>query len=375
MGSSMNKYELFKKEIEEARHRETVAIPLPYVRIRQDLDIGRNMYYLVMGGTGTGKSAFTHWTFALYPYLWYRQHKKDTNIKLKIFVRSLERSFELTLAKWISMWIYLKTKHKVIVDPLQVISRRKSKMTDEHYELVKQGADFFANAEEHLELIAGDINPTGIYMHMKEWAEKNGTFQQSGKYEKDLYIPNDPNLITIYIVDHIGKVSTERLEGSSNKNKNTPNPVLTEKQKLDRTTSYLTQARDRFGFSPVVVQQTNRNQYAIGRRSALSLIPEKGDLEGTSKTGQDADSIIAIINPHEFQEKKWQDYNIEKTISSAGYSRFRGLSFIKTSWGGANFNMGMQFIGENGYYGEIQSPKSMTSDDYNLYFNIDHKKL
>ena len=58
----------------------------------------------------------------------------------------------------------------------------------------------------------------------------------------DHYIPEDPDEIKLVFIDHIGLIDTER--------------GMTLKQSMDKLSEYLAKSlRNRYGFSPVVIQQ------------------------------------------------------------------------------------------------------------------------
>lgn len=363
---NLTRWDQLRDLVQRGRDGNPIAIPVPFKRLKQDVDIAREMYYVVGGDTGTGKSAFTHFTFVLWPYMWWKTmvKKGETDIKLKIFIRSMERPFKFTAAKWAAIRIYMK--YKVLVDPLKILGRRRSQMADEHYQMVAEAFDYFEDAEDVVELIPGSVNPTGIFMQLKDWANQNGKVITEGKYKKR-YVPNDPNLITLIIADHVGKAKTERSSGQNS-------PMLTEKQTIDRLSDYIQEARDLWGFSGVAVQQFNRTIAAVDRRTKMDLTPELQDFLGTGNTLRDADVVMSLFDPYQYQVAEWQQYKVGLMTDTFGINRFRGLSVLKNTYGASPFHTGMQFIGECGYWRQLLLPKDMTEGHYSEYASLPNVK-
>ena len=99
--------------------------------------------------------------------------------------------------------------------------------------------------EEVITIIDGPENPVGIAKELKEYALQNGRIEQLDKHNK-IYIPNDENVVTLVIIDHIGLLKTTK-------------DLSTKKQVIDKMSDELRYARDFFGYSPAVVSQFNRD--------------------------------------------------------------------------------------------------------------------
>ena len=81
---------------------------------------------------------------------------------------------------------------------------------------------FGKHLEEHVTFEDNIRNPTGIFLNVKEFLEKNGTWTTVNKEVhdmatntkvtrpvKDAYIPNDPELYVIVVIDHLALMNTE----------------------------------------------------------------------------------------------------------------------------------------------------------------------
>jgi hypothetical protein len=341
--------------VEEGRSGKTVWIPLPFNRLSQHLGVGKKIYSLIGGDPGTGKSAFTHLAYILGPYNWYRHHKNDTDIKLKIILRSMERSKEYTIGKWVCMRLLMKYGIVMDVPTLFGWGSKKSNMPDEIYQKIVESKDYFYEMQEIVEIVDGMENPTGIYNHLTRWAMQNGKLVKLNQFER-AYIPNNPNLITVFIIDHIGKLKTER--------------DFNDKAKLDKMSEYISIVRDLYGFTPVVVSQFNRSLSDSTRRTRMSLMPEAQDFKGSSNMYEDCDVAITLFNPHRYHMPDFMGYQVQKMVNPTGHNRFRAIGVLKNTYGIDDFHVGMQFVGEVGLYRELPKPDQISAEDYTKYTTL-----
>src|SRR5690554_5970141 len=98
-------FQEYKEAILAGQEGRNRFIPVPFPRLSQHLGVGRNLYTLIGGNPGTGKSAFAHLAYILGPYnVWKKMRDEgETDVKLKIILFSMERSRQYTLAKWACM--------------------------------------------------------------------------------------------------------------------------------------------------------------------------------------------------------------------------------------------------------------------------------
>ena len=352
---------------------QIAAIPLDiFGRFGNYLDISRETYHTIGGDPGTGKSAFAHLAYVMWPYVWMKNHQlaqaqgvgDGTDIKLKIFVHNMERPWNFIMAKWCCLRIF--HKYKIIVDAKQVLGRSKLRLSDDVFDKIRESLDYFEEAADIIEVMPGALNPTGINKNMEKWSKHNGSTivkrNKENRIIKETYIPKDPNLITIVLVDHIGKCKNERISSDST-------TYLTDKQTIDRTSTYLAEARDKWGFTPVVVQQFNRSISETSRRTSgnMDLTPELRDFKGSANTVEDSDIILALFNPWRYQVSTWKGYRVSQMVAPSGHNRFRGISVLKNSYGIDDVHLGMQFIGEVGSFGIMDKPDKLGDAEYRKY--------
>ena len=363
-------------QIQKVRSGNVTTIPFIHPTLNKYIFLGKRLYHLIGGAGGSGKSAWIDQNYAINPILWMNRYGKDEDIKIKVVLRSLERSKELRKAKWVCLRLYL-TKG-ILMDTASMLGwgETKSRITDDLYEDIKEAYEWVTSLEEHIEIIDGAETPTGIYKHLRQEALNKGTLYQYANEEgkeklymyreekrkvvppeacpeatpyQPVYIPDDPNEVTIFIIDHLQSLKNER--GYNNK------------QNLDKMSEYAQILRDRFGFSPVIVNQLNRNVGDTFRRVKTDLLPEEGDFSGSSRMFYDCDMAAILFNPYKYNLNTMSGWNIKKCIHE-GINRFRSLHLLKNTYGADNQIFGYQFIGENGIFREMTHPEIITDKHY-----------
>lgn len=370
--------------INQGRRGSNKGIPFRFPKLNELVNINKRVYTLLGGASGTGKSAMVDLLYVLGPYSWYLLNKDETDTKVKIIVRSMERSKERRILKWIAIRLFVRNDIVVDVPFLAGWGSKKAYVSDELYAKIVECRKYFDLMEDVVEVIDGQDSPTGIYKHLRRIAHQDGTLYKyvkngDGNYAKaksnpsggytwlredegpqidpyePLYVPKDDKLITLFIIDYIKKLKTE---GRFN-----------EKQNLDKMTEYCTELRDLYGMSPVVVSQFNRNITDTSRRSNMTLLPEDSDFAGTSDMYNDCDLALALFNPYKYSIDECVGYPVGKFVNNAGYNRFRSLSILKNSYGIDNVVLGYNFIGENGLFRELPKADEIPVNQYDRFAN------
>jgi hypothetical protein len=162
------------------------------------------------------------------------------------------------------------------------------------------------------------------------------------------YVPNNPNLTYVVVVDHIGLIKQQ----AGN----------TLKQEIDTLSSYLVTLREKCRISPVVVQQANREQGNIERfkqgKSAFTI----NDAKDSGNTVQDCNIMIALYNPHRDGLKTYKKYDINQLESN-----FRSIMCLKNRFGDCDVEIGCNFFGGINLFHEL--PNYDEIYDYTRYTN------
>jgi hypothetical protein len=78
---------------------------------------------------------------------------------------------------------------------------------------LSEDEDYMDAMESVIEILDGAENPIGVANHIKEYALANGTVENVDKFNKK-YTPNDENLITLVVIDHIGLLKTTKAQST-----------------------------------------------------------------------------------------------------------------------------------------------------------------
>ena len=346
-------FELLKEEVRKGLEGKNGGIPMGFNRLNRYVGIRKSMYYLVGGLTGSGKTSFIDDAFVLNPVDWVMSPEgQASGIKIKIWYRSMERSRTYKLAKWTSRKIFLD---QGIIIPVNKLLGWTEKMTKDEHDLFLMYEDYMMQLEDMVTIIDGPENPVGIAKELKSYALERGEIIQVDKYNKR-YIPNDPDEITLVVLDHIGLLKTTSAQP-------------TKKQAIDKMSDELRYARDFYGYSPVVVSQFNRSISNPTRIKNGDVEPQLEDFADSSSTQNDSDVCMALFDPIRYNVSDPSGYDTNKLRDDFGGKYFRSLRVIKNSYGEDDIRIGLAFLGQIGMFKELPRKRDMTEGDYTSVVN------
>ena len=344
-------FELLKNEIQAGLDGRNAGIPMGFNRLNRYIGIRKRIYTLVGGLTGSGKTSFVDDAYVLNPFDWFIS-QDNPKVKLKIIYRSMERSRTYKFAKWISRKIFYDYG---IIIPVGKMLGWTDKMTKDEHDIFLTYKEYMEKMEEVITIIDGPENPVGIAKELKEYALQNGRIEQLDTHNK-IYIPNDENVITLVIIDHIGLLKTTK-------------DLSTKKQVIDKMSDELRYARDFFGYSPVVVSQFNRDISNPIRIKNGDVEPQLEDFKESSQTQDDADVILALFDPMRYKVADPSGYDLNKLKDEFGAKYFRSVRLIKNSYGEDDIRIGLGFLGQVGMFKELPKRKDITDSDYQSVVN------
>jgi hypothetical protein len=346
-------FELLKKEVEKGLLGRNGGIPMGFNRLNRYIGIRKSMYYLIGGLTGSGKTSFIDDAFVLNPVDWVLSPEgKASGIKIKVRYRSMERSRTYKLAKWTSRKIFID---QGIIIPVNKLLGWTEKMTKDEHDLFLAYEDYMNELSEIVTIIDGPENPVGIAKDLKSYALENGEIIQQDKFNK-IYVPNDPNEITIVVIDHIGLLKTTRDQS-------------TKKEAIDKMSDELRYARDFYGYTPVVVSQFNRSISNPMRIKNGDVEPQLEDFADSSSTQNDSDVVLALFDPMRYNIPDPSGYELDKLRDDFGGKYFRSVRLIKNSYGEDDIRIGLGFLGQIGMFSELPRKKDITDNDYESVVN------
>jgi hypothetical protein len=346
-------FELLKAEVDKGLSGKNGGIPMGFHRLNRYVGIRKGMYYLVGGLTGSGKTSFIDDAFVLNPVDWaLSKEGLASGVKVKVWYRSMERSRTYKMAKWVSRKIFLD---QGIIIPVSKLLGWTETLTKDEHDLFLYYEDYVNQLSDIVTIIDGPENPVGIAKDLKKYALERGSIEQLDEYNK-IYVPDNPNEITIVVIDHIGLLKLT---------KDQP----TKKQAIDKMSDELRYARDFYGYSPVVVSQFNRDISNPTRIKNGDVEPQLEDFADSSATQNDADVVMALFDPIRYKVADPSGYDLDKLKDEYGAKYFRSLRVIKNSYGEDDIRIGMGFLGQIGMFKELNRKKDMTEADYEAVVN------
>lgn len=291
---------------------EVNSIPSPFQRFSNDfIGIEQSTYYLITSFTKGGKSQFTSYIFIFKALLWAYYSKSNT--KLTILYFPLEETKERIMQRFMSFLLCEFTNGEYVISPSQLrSSKNDSPCPKEVIDLLENDEiqDILRYFESNV-IFFNEDNPTGIYKVCRQYAEDNGKVHyKKGKYRDELgqiqetdvfdyYEPNNPNEYKLIVIDTINIINTER--------------GLTLKQSIDKLSEYLSKyLRNRYGFSPVVIQQQNTDSENNEAVKMGRVRPTIAGLADSKYTARDCNVALGLFSPFRFGLKEYLGYDITK---------------------------------------------------------------
>ena len=333
----MNITESLYAAIEKGREGKSQGYSIGLPKLEEVIDgVTKGTYFLLGGESGTGKSRLALYSFVYRPLM---EHLDDKKFKVTFF--SLEMNPDMILCILLSMYLY--EKYEIRLSVKQILSiKRNYILDDKNYNIIKECRPWLDKVEQIIEIYDKNNNADSIYATLMTSLEKDGVFKETDK--RKIYIPNDPELIHVVIVDHLGRIF--------------PTNGRSLKEEMDRTSKYLYSLKNRTGISPVIIQQLNRSIQSMDRRRENMMCPQTSDFKDSNCSIEDAEVVLAIFSPNKAKMSSYRGYDI-KTLKS----HFSTLTVLKSRYGESDVEDALFFDGKCNMWSEL--PKSDEIVDYN----------
>lgn len=283
------------------------SIPSKFTRFMSEfIGIEQKKYYIVTGATKSGKTQFASFTFLYTPLLY--AYANPDKIRIKIFYYSLEETPEDVTRRFMSYLLY--EMRGIRISPTDLESSANNPVDQKildyfQEEDIKPILEFY---EQHVEF-SPSRNPTGVNKEVEDYMRSNGTVHWkkvpirddiSGELKEvrafDYYEPNDPDEYVIVIFDHLSLIQQER--------------GMTLKQTADKLSEYFVILRNRYGVTPVLIQQQSFEMESLDAFKERKLRPTAQGLADTKYTARDCNVLLGIFNPFKHDLPDYKRYNI-----------------------------------------------------------------
>jgi hypothetical protein len=299
--------------IKDRRYRilnnEINSIPSPFTRFSDDfVGVEQGKYYLITASTKASKTQFTSFVF-VYNTLMYAYHHPE-QLTVKIFYYPLEETSEDIMERFMCFLLYYTSKGQIRVSPSDLRSTKNDKpISQEVIDLLESDeyAKLLTYFEKHI-TFSSSCNPTGILNECRKYAEDNGKVYTKRQKIKDdfgetkeidvfdYYETNNPNEYRLIIIDHVSLLHQEK--------------GLTLKQTIDKLSEYCVILRNRYKFSPVVIQQQALAGESLDAFKEGKLRPTIANLSDSKYVGRDCNLAIGLFSPFKHDLKEYLGYDI-----------------------------------------------------------------
>jgi len=322
--------------------------------------IEQSTYYGIVAGTGVGKSKLARALFIHNP-LMYLENNPESGVEISIKYFSLEESKKKVILSEISKYLFTKYNLVISVKQLQSIGRYNV-LSSEVMEKIKEAEAHVNDFISKVDIIDTIRNPTGIFKHVRDFAltigryyDKNGVVLTDAQHEEvrlgigesyklvSYYKKNNPKHYVIILIDHISLIHNEA--------------GMTQHQSMTKLSSdYCLTFRDKFGFTPVVVQQLAMDKENVetnfqGKTIEQKLEPSLSALGDNKTIGRDYNVVLGLFSPERYGITQHNGYDITKLKG-----RYRSLSILKDREGIADKKVPLFFNGAVDFFKEL--PKS-----------------
>jgi replicative DNA helicase len=346
-----------KKEIEEGQEGKNKGYSLGMPRLDKYISLRKRMFYMIMGSSGSGKTALLHDCFMLNP-LEILNQSRETDKKLKYILFSMERSKAYIHAKWLIRRIFLDTGKLI---PMHILLNwYGDKLKEDALRLIDTYEDYFNYIEANIDIYEGPRSPNDMFRIVKEYAETHGEDEEISKFKK-IYTPKDESIEVIIAGDHMGLTKTTK-----------DHP--TKKQAIDQAVSNFQYFRDHLGYSILAVNQLNRDLSSPIYSKLDSFEPHLDNAKETGSIVEAADVVISVFDPLRYNtnDRFYGDVNIFR-CPETGHKYFRNIKILKSSYGIDDAAVGCVFHGETGHFKELAKSKfikdNWKTEDYESIFN------
>lgn len=341
------------------------SIPSPFARFSDDLiGIEQGSYVVITSSTKGAKTQFASY-FYIYNSLLFA-YRNPEKVRVKIFYYPLEETPEDVMTRFMSFILYTLSKGTIRIAPIDLKSTKNNKplskevlniLNSEEYRKI---LDFFENNI----IFSNSCNPTGVYNECKRYAEEHGTvYRKPTKIKDELgntkeiqsfdyYESDDVDEYRIIFIDHISLVSPER--------------GMTLKQTVDKLSEYCVLLRNRYKFTPVVIQQQSFAGESLDAFKENKVRPTIANLSDSKYPSRDANIVLGLFSPFKHELREYLGYDITKFRDN-----IRFLEVIINRGGSPGGIVALYFDGAVNYFKELPLPNQELelAKYYNLLSN------
>lgn len=280
---------------------ELIAIPWSLTNFSTIIPgVEQAKYFLISASPKSGKSQLCDFLFVYEPYEWYLQNKNH-HIKPRVLYFSLEMSKQSKIYQAISY--KLNKDHGIIIPPQHLRSTFKDYILEREILEIIEDPKFkvwLKEFEDVVTLVDNVRSPDEIYEYVKHYALTHGRLNdKTGEY-----IPDNPDEYVIVIVDHLSLLTPNKGDSLFD-------------AMYDYSAYKCLEFRDRFGYTPVNVQQQSadsaKQQFDYRGNSIIEKIrPSPDGLADCRLTSRDCNIMLSLFNPTSYNLSEYEGINLDR---------------------------------------------------------------
>jgi len=326
-------WDRLKNQIERGKQGLNTGIPFGNFTTLSNhiMNIQQGRYDLVFANTSVGKTGFVNSTY-VFGAVEFLQSNPDYIHDLEIIYYSLEIKPEDQIAKHIAKLIW--EEYGILTDTNEILSRGTKRLRPELEAIINSYEEKMNEIQSKYIHYRSSLNPDFLYKDLISYAEKRGQVVRNEEGLVIDYIPNNPGLITLIVIDHIGLIDLGKYANL--------------KEAIDKCSKTLVFFRNMFNFSPLVVSQIHRSQEGQDRKEGDNWMPMLSDIKNSGGPAEDCNTAIGLAAPFYYGVDKCLGYDITKYKN-----RYRLAKVCKNRDGEVNLLASFLFIGEIGKYSQL----------------------
>ena len=214
-------------------------------------------------------------------------------------------------------------------------------LSDEEFIILQQCTNFLDELDKRITSYEGVLTEE---TYVREITKELVKF---GKWEDNIYVPNNPRQILGVSIDHCSLIKATN--------------GRTKKEEMDAI------SRDSVRFrnvckivSPIHVAQFNRSSGSDERLKQNMQDPNQNDFKDSGSLYDDSQVVFALFSPHKSKLSTYRKYNI-KILEQV----FIGIFLLKSRFGTSDILVPMGFYGDCSHYHELPRPDEIF--DYERY--------
>lgn len=321
-------------------------------------------YVIITANSGIGKTKVAKCLYVIRPVDFILSHPA-LGIRLKIFYFCLEESKERFIQSIYAYKLYERYGIRVPIKTLLAVNRRA--LPRDVREKLDSLDEYMERFEDIVEVVDHIRYPYGIYSHVEQYMEQNGTWTMKTVpyYDKDkkewrnnevhdFYTPTHADHYVEVVTDHVAKLYQ-------------PKGISLHETIGTFSSKYCCELRDKYQNSILNIQQQaadqEKKQFTYTGQSIITKLEPSLDGLGDNKmTQRDADEIIGVFAPTRYEIPEHRKYLITTLEDN-----YRSLIQLKARDGQPNTRIGVYFDGAVNHIEELPPAKDMTAEKYEYY--------